>query len=178
MATFKQFRERHQSTSVGYFDNWAIDDSVEMLDAWKSVQFRDLHRLATFEDVLTENELRRYSVFAARQVQHLVKDEASRNALDVAEKFFEGQATADELAAAKHASESAPWGNCDAATAAESACEPASSVWSACRAISAARSAIKGKDARVAFENCLTQWLRENTKPQFDNPPRVGQAQS
>ena len=42
-------------------------------------------------------EIRLYAVWCARQVQHLTKDQRSIDALDVAERFANGQATKNEL---------------------------------------------------------------------------------
>jgi hypothetical protein len=42
-------------------------------------------------------EIRLYTVWCARQVQHLTKDQRSIDALDVAERFANGQATKNEL---------------------------------------------------------------------------------
>ena len=74
---------------------------------------------------------RRYAVWCARQVQHLITDPRSLAALDVAERHAAGQASNEELSAACSRACSAAWG------AAESA------AWSAARsaAWSAARSA-------------------------------------
>ena len=47
-----------------------------------------------------DREWRLFAVWCARQVQHLMIDPRSITALDVAERFANGQATADELAAA------------------------------------------------------------------------------
>lgn len=47
-----------------------------------------------------DREIRLYAVWCARQVQHLMTDKRSLDALDVAERFANGQATEDELAAA------------------------------------------------------------------------------
>jgi len=77
-------------------------------------------------DILTSNDLddtlwtlrcrpelsnlwRKYAVWAARQVEHLMTDERSRNALDVARRHSEGQATDRELAAARDAARDAAW---------------------------------------------------------------------
>ena len=46
------------------------------------------------------SQVRRYRVWCARQVQHLMTDPRSLTALDVAERYANGQATDDELAAA------------------------------------------------------------------------------
>jgi len=47
-----------------------------------------------------KSQVRRYRVWCARQVQHLMTDPRSLTALDVAERYADGQATDDELAAA------------------------------------------------------------------------------
>lgn len=67
----------------------------------------------------TDKELRLIAVKCARQVQHLMKDQRSINALDVAEKFATGEATQDELgaasAAASAAANAAAWDDASAA---------------------------------------------------------------
>jgi hypothetical protein len=50
-----------------------------------------------------DRELRLYAVACVRDVQHLMTDPRSLAALDVAERFANGQATADELAVARDA---------------------------------------------------------------------------
>ena len=61
-----------------------------------------------------QREIRLYAVWCARQVQHLLTDPRSLNALDVAERHANGEATDDELDAA--------WGAAwDAAGAAQTA---------------------------------------------------------
>lgn len=50
-------------------------------------------RTVTGEDA----RIRRYAVWCARQVQHLMKDDRSIQALDVAERYANGLATEDEL---------------------------------------------------------------------------------
>ena len=56
-----------------------------------------------------EREIRLFAVWCARHVQHLMNDPRSLDAIDVAERFAHGQATADELAAAWAAANSAAW---------------------------------------------------------------------
>jgi hypothetical protein len=65
-----------------------------------------------------EKEIRLYTVWCARQVQHLMTDQRSLNALDVAEAFANGQATKEELDAAKAAAKDAARAARDAAWAA------------------------------------------------------------
>jgi len=54
-----------------------------------------------------EKKIRLYTVWCARQVQHLMTDQRSLNALDVAEAFANGQATKEELDAAREAAKDA-----------------------------------------------------------------------
>ena len=64
-----------------------------------------------------DRDLRLYAVWCARQVEHLMKDQRSRNALDVAERHANGLATDEELdaawaaawAAARDAARAAAW---------------------------------------------------------------------
>ena len=55
------------------------------------------------EDLIDAKTLRLFAVWCARQVQHLMTDERSIAALDVAERYANGQATEKELAAARDA---------------------------------------------------------------------------
>ena len=63
--------------------------------------------LVNSENEVTDRELRLIAVKCARQVQHLMKDERSINALDVAERFANGEATQEELNAAGDAARAA-----------------------------------------------------------------------
>lgn len=56
-----------------------------------------------------EREMRLFAVECARSVQHLMKDKRSINALDVAERFANGEATQQELMAARAAARAAAW---------------------------------------------------------------------
>ena len=75
-----------------------------------------------------DREIRLYAVWCARQVQYLMTDARSIEALNISERFANGLATIEELRSA----ESAAW------SAAESARSARSAAWSA---ESAARSA-------------------------------------
>jgi hypothetical protein len=72
-------------------------------------------------------EWRLFAVWCARQVEHLMEDERSRNALNVAERYASGNSTDAELAAASDAAWDAAW---DAALDAESAAARAA-AWAA-----------------------------------------------
>lgn len=56
-----------------------------------------------------DREIRLFSVWCARQVQHLMTDPRSVEALDVAERYANGQASDTELADAWDAASSAAW---------------------------------------------------------------------
>lgn len=74
-----------------------------------------------------EREMRLFAVWCARQVQHLMKDERSIKALDVAELYANGEASDEEMAAdaaagaadaaagAAWAADAAAWAAADAA---------------------------------------------------------------
>lgn len=71
-----------------------------------------------------DRDLRLFAVWCARQVQHLMNDERSINALDVSERFANGQASESERAsawaAARAAAGAAAWDAAwDAARAAQ-----------------------------------------------------------
>ena len=103
--------------------------------------------LVNSENEVTDRELRLIAVKCARQVQHLMKDERSINALDVAERFANGEATQEELNAAWEAARAA-W---DAARAAGDAAWAA--AWEAARAArDAARAAARAKQAEIVRE--------------------------
>ena len=55
------------------------------------------------------NLCRKYAVWCARPVQHLMTEPCSRAALDVAWEHSEGRATDEELAAARAAAGAAAW---------------------------------------------------------------------
>ena len=68
-------------------DSNGIDDAIWCL---RAVEGRD-------------KEIRLFAVWCARQVQHLLTDQRSLDVIDVAERYANGEATQDELAAATDA---------------------------------------------------------------------------
>lgn len=85
-----------------------------------------------------DKEIRLYAVWCARQVQHLMTDKRSLDALDVAEAFANGKVTKKELAAARAAAG-------DAAGAAAGA-----AAWAAARAAARAAAWAAGAAAGAA----------------------------
>ena len=77
-----------------------------------------------------DREIRLYAVWCARRVEHLLTDQRSLDALEVAERFARGRATREELAAAWAAAAAAARdAPCDAACAAAAAARDA--AWDA-----------------------------------------------
>ena len=104
-----------------------------------------------------DREIRHYMVWCARQVQHLMTDPRSINALDVAEKFADGLATQEELdAALAAANDAANDAASDAAWAASDAAGDA--AWKAGRDAAAASDAAWNA-ARGAQEKKLRDLL-------------------
>jgi hypothetical protein len=56
-----------------------------------------------------DRAIQHYAVWCARQVQHLMTDPRSVEALDVAERYADGLATGEELSAASDAARDAAW---------------------------------------------------------------------
>ena len=103
-----------------------------------------------------DKEIRLYAVWCARQVQHLMKDPRSVAALNVAEAYAHGNATADELAAARTAARTAAEAAARAAAgdAAWAAAEAAAwaAAWAA--AEDAARAAARAAQKRELLRIC------------------------
>jgi hypothetical protein len=160
------FCDRHRACQDGR--KWALDNCVDMHDAWQRLEPDWLLWVATRPGVLTDRELRLFAVFCARQVEHLLTDQRSKDAIDTAEKFAKGEATYEELAAAEDAAWAAArvaaW---DAAWAAAwAAAEAAARVAAWGSAASAARVAAWGSAASAA-RAAQSDWLRANTQPNF-----------
>ena len=125
-------------------------------------------------DAEWSRDSRLFAVWCARQVQHLMNDERSINALDVAEKFANGEATQDDLDAARvaawdaamaaasdAASDAARAAASDAARAAAWAARDAAwaAAWAAARA--AARDAQSVRFLEVVGDAIIDNAMKE-----------------
>ena len=99
------------------------------IDGWRKVlaaKGTDINAQFPLADIIETNDLddalwtlrcrpeynnlwRKYAVWCARQVEHLMPDDRSKNALDVAWRHSDGLATDEELAAARDAARDAAW---------------------------------------------------------------------
>ena len=147
MITIEQFCDRHNACPPGRA--WALSTCRDMREVWDKAKPEWLIWVATRPGVLTDRELRLFACWCARQGWHLLTDERSRNAVLVAERFAVGEATQNEMAAARDAARAAAW------TAARDTAWAAASdaawdaAWEAARAAQAV-------------------WLRANTNPPFE----------
>ena len=88
----------------------------------ETVSPKDKFWVVCREDLIDAKTLQLFAVWCARQVEHLMTDDRSKQALDVAERFVHGKATSDELAAARAAAADAAYAAAyDAARAAADA---------------------------------------------------------
>ena len=99
-----------------------------------------------------DREIRLFGVWCARQVQHLMTDPRSIAALDVAERFANGEATQYELNAASDAASAASAASAAARDAAWAAAWDAArdAAWDAARAARDAARAAASDAARAA----------------------------
>jgi len=127
------------------------DPSEHLPESWQGtaldilndnrILFRDRLWVIMRTDLVSERLMRRFAVWCARQVQHLMDDERSIHALDVAEAYAENRWLIDDAAYA------AAWENKLAAAeaAAKDAIEGAAAAWTVAQATAwyAARAAAR-----------------------------------
>jgi len=156
MMTLEEFMDMHDACDEGR--DWVLENNITTLqEAWDKTTPDYLIWIATRPGVLDERTLRLFAVWCARQVQHLMTDPRSISALDVAESHANGQATNEELAAAR-----------DAARGAACAAAGAAARGAACAAAGAAACAAARDAARDAAWDAQAEWLRKNAKPNFE----------
>jgi hypothetical protein len=130
MMTIIEFCDRHQACPEGR--EWALANCRDMREAWGKAQPEWVVWIATRPGALDDGTLRRFALFSASRVRHLMRDPRSTHALDVAERHADGLATDEELAAARDAARDARAAARDATLAAER--DAAWAAWAAARA--------------------------------------------
>jgi hypothetical protein len=103
-----------------------------------------------------DKELRLYAVECARSIQYLMTDARSIDAVNVAERFANGQATEGELSAARNAAWAAAWDAAWAAAWATSLYSPGAAARNAAWAAAwdAARDAAREQQAMYLLLVC------------------------
>ena len=149
--------------ALAYIKKHGVDASCE--EAWQTCPRCDwLVWIATRSGVLTELELRRFALFAARSVAHLTKDEKmTLENLQVIEDFFiHGTASEDAYERAKQTLRDAYAVSAYAAAYA-AASAAAADAYAAAYAAGYAASAAAYSDTAPK----LMHYLRTETKPAF-----------
>lgn len=104
----KSFKPCYDPVEIGmpdYYSAKISDFITEYRD--KARAKADILWVLLRNEFLSDKELRLYAVWCARQVQHLMIDQRSINALDVAERYANGLATDYELTSAREAATAA-----------------------------------------------------------------------
>lgn len=183
--TIEQFCEIHNACKEGR--DWAIANCKTMTECWANLPPSYLIWTATRPNVLSEKELRLFAVFCCREVWHLLIDERSRNAVEVIERFANGQASKEEMHVAYLAAvDAAREASCAAAYAAANAAADAdATAYAATNSAYAAASAAANAAAytatytaadadaadaayvatRAATRQKQADWLRSNIIP-------------
>ena len=106
-----------------------------------------------------DREWRLFAVWCARQVQHLMIDKRSIEALDVAERFANGLATTQELAAAMAAAWAAAWDAAGTAAMAAAGAAAWDAAWTAAMAAAGAAAGTAAGDAAGDAQKEVFLWI-------------------
>jgi len=165
MKTIEEFCIEHRACKDGR--EWALAHCGTMADVWATAKPEWVVWVATRPGVLPDREIRLFAVFCARQVEHLLTDQRSRDAIDVAEKFASGEATGCELTAAWTAAAARAADGAAAGAAAWAAAAAGAAAGAAARAADGAAAWAAAAAADVLICEAQADWLRQNTSPNF-----------
>ena len=128
--TIKNFCKKHNACKDGL--DWALSTGCQtMSELWLRDDIKPEWRIwiATRPGVMSDRDLRLFSCWCVRQVWHLLADERSRNAVEVAERYAMGEAAIDELDAAS----AAAWDAASAAARDAASAAAWDAAWAAAR---------------------------------------------
>lgn len=151
--------EKHSACKEG--SDWAVATGCETIqEVWLRDDLKPEWRIwiATRKGMVSRRVLRKFACACVRQVWHLLTDDRSRTAVEVAERYADGMATAEELDAAYEAAYEAA---CEAA-AMTAACEATQeAAWVAARnaSLHAARAVACGSSAKRKQNTILRQMV-------------------
>jgi hypothetical protein len=119
-TTIDDFCEYHGACAEGY--DWAMSQNVSTMAELWALDMRPAWRvwIATRPGVMADQDLRLFASWAVRRVWHLLADERSRKAVELAERYLAGEATREELTGARLAAMDAYRDACAAADSANS----------------------------------------------------------
>ena len=126
----KTFCEQFSACKEGI--EWAIANCTDMADVWDTIKPDWLIWIATRKGILDDRGLRLFACWSVRKIWDLLTDERSRNAVEIAEKYAEGNASPFELSAARAVSAKASWNTTirpDAWAVTAAAAEAAKAAW-------------------------------------------------
>jgi hypothetical protein len=167
--SIQEFCDKHDACKPGRL--WALSTGAKNLsELWARDDLLPEWRIwiATRKGVLDDKTLRLFACWCVRQVWHLLADARSRKAVEVAERFAEGKATHEELAAARAAASVAARAAASAAASAAARAAASAAAWAAASvAASAAAMAAAMAAALAAARDKQAAWLIQNAPPDF-----------
>lgn len=168
--TIEEFCERHNACYYGMA--LALANCRDMNHAWDTLRPECLIWVSTRPGVLDVRTLKYFAVWCALQVHYLMDDQRSVDAINVAVRYLNNQATDNEMIVA-----------CGKAWAAAS-CAASSAAWASTwtTSLALARDVTKGGAEDAAWNaawnaamaadfhaarSTQAEWLRQNAKPNF-----------
>ena len=171
----KEFLKKHDACPAGA--RWALSISEGMADVWEAMIEQGKHDwliwTATRPNVFTDSVLRKLAcrfvretpLSDGRKVWDLLTDERSRRAVEVAERYADGKATAQELDAARAAARAVAGAAACAAYDAARAAAYAAAGAAACAAYDAADAAARAARAAYAAKAAQARMIAELGNP-------------